>query len=107
MKEIINNNIECISPNGEVKYSHFEWLKTFIRLLKAEMKDSKEDFRNTLSYKILGYLNGIISHKDKSTEITSKVYTPAHLDEAYFARFRKALEEGKEVEVKGWKFRVV
>lgn len=95
MIEIANNNIEGLSPIGKITYNTFGWLKTFIWMLKSDTKEVEVMHK------------GIFDKQDKGLVKVKKIAMSAKIEESYFDRLKASLEAGKEVEIKGWKFKVV
>jgi hypothetical protein len=125
MKEIINSNIQCISPDGKEYFTHFHWLREFIWRLKHEVKEVEVDvvIKNALNHfpddkyitnPITKELSIIRTNNDTSWNINKGKYkvkqiVPGRtiLNYGYFLRLKEELELGREVTIKNWKFKVI
>lgn len=105
MKEIISNNIQCVSPNGKEYLVCFWWVKEFIWLLKHEVKEVEVDVI------LKGALPPGTSPEGDINKGRHKVkqVVPGRtvLSYGYWLGLKAALELGKEITIRNWKFKVI
>lgn len=104
MKEIISNNIECIGPDGKKYLTSFNWLKEFIWLQKHEVKEVEVDVVVKGALNPGGRVGDIHKGKHKVKQI---VPGRIPLSYGYWKGLKEALELGKEVTIRNWKYKVI
>lgn len=105
MKEIVSNNIQCVNSNGKTYFLTFHALKELIWLQKHEVKEIEVDII------IKGALPPGTSpagdiHKGKH-KVKQIVPGRTVLSYGYWLGLKAALEDGKEITIRDWKFKVI
>lgn len=103
MKEIINN-IEVTNSKGKKYYCCWGYLEKFIPMILNSVSRIKEEFRGSLAYHIIGYEDGIVIQKKEKQD--TLVVTQGVASHTYLKEIKLQLEEGQEIKINNWKFKI-
>lgn len=91
--QIKNNNIETISPEGKIFYTHAHWLRQWLTQFLGVYKDTEVEIK------------GIFDGKFKK-KVVVKQFHNCEIDDYSFNIILKDIENGG-VEINNWKFKTV
>lgn len=103
---IKNNNIQGMSTKGKVYFLTFFHLQTFIKLLKQEVKEEPFDLNKSNIKEIVG-LNDLLVITKKKLQLIKSIVPGKPVKDEYWLGLHQQLNNGEEVTINNWKFKVI
>lgn len=103
---IKNNNIQGMNSKGKVYFLTFSLLKEFVKLLKQEIKEEVFNL-NASKIKEIIILNDLLIIAKKKSQLIKSIVPGKPVKDEYWLGLHQQLNNGEEVTINNWKFKVI